>query len=451
MSHPLTHPLPFASPSDYFSQLQRAGRAIVFLDSAQSMAELGRYSYIAVDPCALVTDFVSARQWLAQHQAERDPALPPFQGGLAGLISYDSGCAIALGQLQSNDQAAMTLGVFDLVLAFDHQTESAWIISSGLPESTADKRQQRASDRLAACLSWIAVTDDDAPSSVSTIDLASIKSNFSEATYCQAVRQAIDYILAGDIFEVNLAQRFSASLPAQFDTLALYQRLRAHNPAPFAAYVKLGGIEILSSSPERFVQVDNHHVQTRPIKGTIRRSIDPEADQRLAQQLLSSDKDRAENTMIVDLMRNDLSRVCAPFSVEVPQYCGLETYASVHHLVSVVTGRLESPNDQIDLLQATLPGGSITGAPKIRAIEVIDEIELHSRGVYCGQVVCLGWDGYLDSSILIRSLFVQNQVITWSAGGAIVADSDPHQEYQETLLKAQRLIEVLTAHDTVAR
>ena len=295
------------------------------------------------------------------------------------------------------------------------------------------------------------MTDDDAPSSVSTIDLASIKSNFSEATYCQAVRQAIDYILAGDIFEVNLAQRFSASLPAQFDTLALYQRLRAHNPAPFAAYVKLGGIEILSSSPERFVQVDNHHVQTRPIKGTIRRSIDPEADQRLAQQLLSSDKDRAENTMIVDLMRNDLSRVCAPFSVEVPQYCGLETYASVHHLVSVVTGRLESPNDQIDLLQATLPGGSITGAPKIRAIEVIDEIELHSRGVYCGQVVCLGWDGYLDSSILIRSLFVQNQVITWSAGGAIVADSDPHQEYQETLLKAQRLIEVLTAHDTVAR
>jgi para-aminobenzoate synthetase component 1 len=257
------------------------------------------------------------------------------------------------------------------------------------------------------------------------------------------VQKVIDYILAGDIFEANISQRFKADLPAGLAPFDLYRRLREINPAPFAAYLNFKDTQLASASPERFLKLSAGYVETRPIKGTRPRGKSEEEDATLARELVASEKDWAENVMIVDLLRNDLSRVCENHSVQVPQLCGLESYPSVHHLVSVVTGRLRSGMGALDLLKAAFPGGSITGAPKLRAMEIIAELEPTRRGPYCGSVAYLGFDGALDSSIIIRSFCIRQGQVSFQAGGAVVADSVPRQEQEEVLAKAGALFRAL--------
>ena len=270
---------------------------------------------------------------------------------------------------------------------------------------------------------------------------ALLTSNFAPAEYLETVRRAIEYIHAGDIFQVNLAQRLLH--PATDDPVALYLRLRRRNPAPFGGYFDLGEFQIASASPERFLQVIDSRVEARPIKGTRRRTARPEADLFAGDDLKQSAKDNAENVMIVDLLRNDLSRVCRPESVVVSELCRLETYEFVQHLVSVVRGALRPGLAPLDLLRSAFPGGSITGAPKVRAMEIIAGLEPTARGAYCGSLGYIGFDGTLDTNILIRTITAGRGWWQFPVGGGIVAQSDPHREYEETWHKAEGLLRAL--------
>jgi para-aminobenzoate synthetase component 1 len=269
-----------------------------------------------------------------------------------------------------------------------------------------------------------------------------VTSNFSREGYEAAVRRTVEYIHAGDCFQVNLSQRLLA--PLREYPLELYGRLRELNPAPFSAYFDLGDFQILSASPERFLRVyPDGEVETRPIKGTRPRGRTPEEDAALIRDLANSPKDRAENVMIVDLLRNDIGKVCEYGSVRVPQVCEVETFRFVHHLVSEVRGKLRPGLGPLDLLAAAFPGGSVTGAPKVRAMEIIAELEPTARGPYCG---CLGWigfDGAMDTNILIRTFTAGRGWVQFPVGGGIVADSDPAREYEETLHKAAGLLRAL--------
>jgi para-aminobenzoate synthetase component I len=270
-----------------------------------------------------------------------------------------------------------------------------------------------------------------------------LRSTFTHRGYLDAVARVREYIVAGDIFQANLSQRFQAPLAqSPFD---LYGKLRQRNPAPFAAYLDFGEVVVLSASPERFLLLEENgrQVETRPIKGTRPRGLGPMHDAALGRALAESEKDRAENVMIVDLLRNDLSRVCRPGTVRVPELFALEQHPTVHHLVSTVVGELEPGADAVALLRATFPGGSITGAPKVRAMEIIAELEPTRRGIYCGSVGYLSTSGAMDTSIVIRTYVALEGQVYFQAGGGIVADSDPELEYRETLDKARALIETL--------
>jgi para-aminobenzoate synthetase component 1 len=269
-----------------------------------------------------------------------------------------------------------------------------------------------------------------------------IRSGFTRDGYLAAVERVREYILAGDVFQVNLSQRFEAA--CGLEPFAFYRRLRDVNPAPFAAYLQGEAFAVASASPERFLQVTpDGAVETRPIKGTRPRGPTPEEDQALVVELMASEKDRAENVMIVDLLRNDLSRVCRPGSVDVPALCALESHPTVHHLVSTVSGALEPGRTALDLLRAAFPGGSVTGAPKVRAMEIIAELEPVARGVYCGAIGCMSVTGAMDTSIPIRTATLQGGRAWFHAGGGIVADSDPALEFDETLAKAAGILRAL--------
>jgi para-aminobenzoate synthetase component 1 len=271
--------------------------------------------------------------------------------------------------------------------------------------------------------------------------LPSVSSNFDRSGYLNAVRRAVEYIHAGDCFQVNLSQRLLHK--ENIHPLALYRRLRERNPAPFAGYFGLGDFVIASASPERFLRVENSEVETRPIKGTRPRGATPEEDRRQIDDLMHSAKDRSENVMIVDLLRNDLGRVCGYGSIRVPTVCRLETYEHVHHLVSEVRGRLRPGMGPVDLLRAAFPGGSVTGAPKVRAMEIIAELEPTARGPYCGSLGYIGFDGSMDTNILIRTFTIGRGWMQFPVGGGVVADSDPEDEYAETLHKAEGMLRAL--------
>jgi para-aminobenzoate synthetase component 1 len=273
--------------------------------------------------------------------------------------------------------------------------------------------------------------------------MAGLRSNFTKSSYEEAVRRALDYIRAGDIYQVNLSQRFQA--PYAGDPFDLYLALRTLSPSPFAAFLRFPEFAVLSSSPERFLRYDtaNRGIETRPIKGTRPRGRDAESDRALAEELAASAKDRAENLMIVDLERNDLGRVAEIGSVNVPGMFELETFANVHHLTSTVRARLQAGSDIVDLLRAMFPGGSISGAPKIRAMEIIDELEPAARGVYTGAIGYIGFDGSSDLNIAIRTMVVKGGLASFHVGGGIVADSDPTCEYEETLHKGSAMARAL--------
>jgi para-aminobenzoate synthetase component 1 len=463
MSLPLVHEIAYQDPCRLFAHFKDQEGA-VFLDSAQMRPLCGHYSFIALDPfcvfsakngvltrqgqCLRVDPIEFIRQELAKFSQATIPELPPFQGGFVGYWGYELAQHLEPLPLAARDEMHfpdLIAGLYDVVLAFDQYQQRAWIFSCGFPALQEKERNQRAEQRLAAILQQIQALAplEDSQQRGASVEKIKIVSNFSPDAYVETVQKTIDYIFAGDIFQANISQCFSADLPKDFSAFALYQRLRELNPAPFAAYLHFANTILASASPERFLKLQNGEVETRPIKGTCPRGKSPEDDRALAQALLKSEKDRAENIMIVDLMRNDLSRVCEDHSVQVPQLCGLESYATVHHLVSVVRGKLLAHLSALDLLKASFPGGSVTGAPKLRAMEIIAELEPTQRGPYCGCIAYLGFDGNMDTAITIRTFCIRNNRISFQAGGAIVADSCPNQEYAETLLKARALFKAL--------
>ncbi|MCF8470600.1 MAG: aminodeoxychorismate synthase component I [Parvibaculum sp.] len=463
MSNPLVEDIEWRAPHEVFQALAGEPFALL-LDSATAApgrdpALHGRWSFIAFDPFDRLTrrvsdigkpfDEVKARLG-ALPPISTSPELPPFPGGAAGFFGY--GLGRTLEQLPREEKPFaiddqhlpdLALGFYDTVLAFDMTQARAFIVSTGWPERTAAARKARAKTRMAAIRARLAgVPPFAAPPAAMPSPLGS---NFTRAEYEAAVRRVIGYIHAGDVFQVNLSQRFKAQLAPHDTPYALYLRLRAASPAPFSSFFNFGEGAILSSSPERFLACRDGHVETKPIKGTRPRGSSPDDDKRMAAELLASEKDRAENVMIVDLLRNDISRVCEDHSVIVDKLCELESFANVHHLVSTVRGELRAGKTSTDLLAACFPGGSITGAPKRRAMEIIAELEPTTRGPYCGAIGYLGSDGGMDSAIAIRTMVVKGGCVTFQAGGGIVSDSDPAAEYEETLAKARDMRAALGA------
>ncbi len=374
-------------------------------------------------------------------------------------MSYDLGRSLERLPSPAFDEfgvPALAIGLYDVVLAVDHLERRAWIVSQGFPETEPVARRRRAAQRLEQFRTWLAAGVRASNPNVRTaqrlpleqlapqfpmVGPAGLSSNFSAAGYLAAIRRAIEYIHAGDVFQVNIAQRLL--FPAHDDSVNLYLRLRQRNAATFAGYFDLGETQIASASPERFLQVRDRQVEARPIKGTRSRIARPEADLYSGDELLQNEKDRAENVMIVDLLRNDLSRVCQAESVRVTELCRLESYEFVQHLVSAVRGTLADKRTALDLVRAAFPGGSITGAPKVRAMEIIAELEPTARGAYCGSLGYLGFDGTLDTSILIRTFTAAGGWWQAPVGGGIVAQSVPEREYEETWHKATGLLRAL--------
>jgi para-aminobenzoate synthetase component 1 len=424
----------------------------VFLDSGRPAAGSGRFDILAADPWVTLvtrgglTEIRSLQQvslspedpfaLLRRHLGERTDPLPglPFGGGGIGWFGYDLGRRIERLPVLAEDAEHipdMAVGIYDWALVVDHLERRAWLVGQ-----CRDPRTRECWQDLLALFG-----QPPAPLPRSFRVTGQVRSNLSKDRYARAFERIQHYILEGDCYQVNLAQRFAA--PAEGDPWMGYRDLRRLNPAPFSAYLATPYASVLSSSPERFLRVRAGAVETKPIKGTRPRGCCPEADSALAQELAASPKDRAENLMIVDLLRNDIGRVCAPGSVRVPKLFDVESYATVHHLVSTITGRLAGGEDAVSLLRACFPGGSITGAPKIRAMEIIEELEPHRRGVYCGAIGYLGYDGAMDTNIAIRTLVFSRGTIRFWAGGGIVHDSRMEQEYQETFDKAAALLRLL--------
>ncbi len=455
----------------------------VFLDSGHQQNETsGRYDIIAIDPVAsIVTQgekttinhylsgnknsatsdpFDLLRDLLDQYREQiphhvRQNIKLPFIGGAMGYFSYDLGRRIEKlpsTALDAEDLPEMALGIYDCVLIVDHHKKQSFL-STPSEKNLAQKRITQWQTLLQKARQQNKNTNHNKYLHDHFKVTGDITSNLSFKRYARAFDTIQAYIRAGDCYQVNLTQRFSA--PATGRLWHTYHTLKAINPAPFSAYFNTPFGEILSASPERFLSVQcederdtkqNRHrykVSTKPIKGTRPRADDPVQDQALANALKNSSKDRAENVMIVDLLRNDLGRVCKTGTVNVPKLFAIESYATVHHLVSTVEGILDNNQDAISLLRAAFPGGSITGAPKIRAMEIIEEVEPNRRGIYCGALGYIDFNGNMDTNIMIRSLiYNQNEVRFW-VGGGIVYDSNVDEEYQETLDKGAALLELL--------
>ncbi|MEA2528645.1 MAG: para-aminobenzoate synthetase component [Thermomicrobiales bacterium] len=434
----------------------------VFLDSSLAGSGTGRYSYLTAEPFLIVrsrgrrveltgsigtvvlrADPFDVIQCLLRHyRVAPVPGLPPFLGGAIGYFGYDLGRLLERQPTLTRDADGLpdlNLGFYDWVLAADHLTGKNWHIEtvfSPREENEANARirdfQERLTRPMGSLSRW-------------SPPRQRLRSNLRRGDYLDAVRRVQDYIAAGDVYQVNLSHRLEGRWRGP--TWPLYERLRAASPVPYGAYLALGDVTILSASPERFLQVDPEgmQVETRPIKGTRPRGATAGEDRALAADLLRSEKDRAENVMIVDLLRNDIGKVCQVGSVRVPELLSLEPYATVWQLVSAITGTLRPELDAVDLLRACFPGGSVTGCPKIRAMEIIEELEPVRRGIYCGAIGCLSFTGAMDTSIVIRTLVHVGEQLHLQVGGAIVAESDPSAEYAETIAKARAGLDALGA------
>ncbi|WP_133748895.1 aminodeoxychorismate synthase component I [Pseudomonas sp. LP_7_YM] len=438
------HPLAYhANPTGYFSRVRRAPGAVL-LDSGRPKADRGRFDILSAWP--LETFIPGAQETGAkflQHLRERLAVLGhadlpessplPFAGGILGYLAYDFGRLLEPLPARAVDDLHLPLaqlGLYAWALISDHQRRTTELVFH--PALAHHER-----DRV------ISLFEQPQPSPQATFKLtAPFASDTSAEQYRRAIEQIHAYIQAGDCYQVNFAQRFRTCYRG--DPWTAYQALRLVCPTPFAGYLSLAQDDaVLSLSPERFIKVSQRQVETRPIKGTRPRGKDEAEDAAFARELLASPKDRAENLMIVDLLRNDLGRTCRTGSVKVPELFNLESYPNVHHLVSAVTGELAADKDALDLIGGSFPGGSITGAPKIRSMQIIDELEPTRRALYCGSLLYLDVRGEMDSSIAIRSLLAQNGQIACWGGGGIVADSDWQAEYQESITKVQVLLQTL--------
>lgn len=439
----------FADSSALFSPI--AGQPwSVFLDSGFPYSNQGRYDIIAADPvCTLVTKGditeITRNNLTIKSSADpfdlvKDQLGPdfiriddlPFNGGAIGYFSYDLARRLETLPVIAEDAEQipdMAVGIYNWAVIVDHQQQKSYLAGHDCEEQ---KWQA-----LIAQFSRL----PEQPAHDAFKVVGAIQSNMDKAFYTQAFNRIKQYLKEGDCYQVNLAQRFAAD--CEGDPWTAYQKLRELNAAPFSCYLNLPGVQILSSSPERFLKLTQGVVETKPIKGTRPRKQNDAEDQAQIQSLASSHKDRAENLMIVDLLRNDISKTCKKGSVKVPVIFDVESYATVHHLVSTVTGVLAKGRHALDLLKSCFPGGSITGAPKIRAMEIIEELEPNRRGVYCGAIGYIGFDGNMDSNIAIRTLVHSNNTIRFWAGGGIVNDSVAEEEYQESFDKAAAMIDLL--------
>ncbi|ADE16895.1 para-aminobenzoate synthase, subunit I [Nitrosococcus halophilus Nc 4] len=463
--HPLYAELPYSEDSIPLFEAIRREPWPIFLDSGRPASPFGRFDIIAADPfvtfscrgsettvCKRHDTLLSLENPFALLQSElrrchnKKPPLVfpelPLGGGAMGYFSYDLGRRLEqlpTLALDAEHMPEMAIGLYDWVIVVDHHQRRCFLVGQGY-----DSRTWERWEALKFHLSQIR-----RPPTGSTFRLCGqIESNMNREGYHQAFARIQHYIHEGDCYQVNLAQRFE--VPAQGDPWTLYRRLRLRNAAPFSAYFSTPEGGVLSTSPERFLLVNGGRVETRPIKGTRPRSSSPRRDHRLALELQNSPKDRAENVMIVDLLRNDLGRVCLPGSIHVPNLCAIESFATVHHLVSTVRGQLAPGRDSLDLLQACFPGGSVTGAPKVRAMEIIEELEPHRRGIYCGSLGYIGFEGNMDTNIAIRTLVYNHNSLRFWAGGGIVADSVEKAEYQETLDKAAAILQTLSEYTAPA-
>lgn len=457
MNIPLLTELPYRPDSAALFEAVADRPWAVFLDSGLHHPGQARYDIIAAEPYArLVTrgelteihgdcselsradPFALLREQLAIDpgcRGELSRVELPFTGGAIGYFGYDLARRYEKLPVRARDLERipdMAVGIYDWAVVVDHSEQRAWLAGQGRDPDT-----DRKWDALVRLFTAVSPERQRAPFRVTS----PVTSNLTPRGYGHAFERILNYIRAGDCYQVNLAQRFTAQ--ASGDPWLAYQRLRLINPAPYSAYMNTPYAQILSASPERFLRVTGNQVETKPIKGTRPRAGHDKLDAERIAELLASEKDRAENLMIVDLLRNDLSKNCAIGSVKVPRLFDVESFATVHHLVSTVTGRLEAGRDAIDLLRGAFPGGSITGAPKIRAMQIIEELEPHRRGVYCGAIGYIGYDGDMDTNIAIRTLVHSRGVVRFWAGGGIVADSQREAEYQETFDKAAALLNLL--------
>lgn len=463
-----------ANTADLFARLSHQPWSM-FLDSGQPQGQYGRYDILVADPFITISSiededgirteivqngqktishddpFAVLNRLLAPYQSKENslpyglPGSLPFSGGAVGYFGYDLMRHEA--KLPSHAQLSqaiphMMVGIYDWAVVVDHREKTTCLVSNGFQQATHEH--------------WVSlcalfeqpVNIESAETNPDTFELTTpVTSNMDFSQYAQAFNKVKHYILEGDCYQVNLAQRFSAQ--AKGNSWVAYNKLREISPAPFMAYMNFGHLQVLSGSPERFLQVVGNHVETRPIKGTRPRSDDLALDQQYATDLQASIKDKAENLMIVDLLRNDISKNCEIGSVKADRLFELQSFANVHHLVSIVTGTLQAGKTAIDLLRGCFPGGSITGAPKLRAMQIIEELEPHRRGVYCGAIGYIGFDGNMDTNIAIRTaVYAVNQTnemneISFYAGGGIVADSTLEKEYAETWDKASSMLKTM--------
>lgn len=428
--------LDWIEPGDALTRLHDAPGALLMQGGSASSA--GRFSYLAAFPEFTVLHDDPAegfRRLRARFRRSASPRAPGFSGGYAGLLAYDLGRAFErVDRLPAGvaEWPAVAMGWYGAALVFDHRERT--LVARGEPGPAA---------RLAEAARG--------PARALTAGPGSIAQVWSDAEYLEAARRAVAYVRAGDVFQVNLSHPFRGRAPGADAPAALLRALARTSPAAFSAYLRLDESRaVVTNSPERFIQVGaDGRVETRPIKGTAARASDPRADAAARDALAASLKDRAENLMIVDLMRNDLARVCTPGSVAVDALFAVETYANVHHLVSTVSARLAPGRDVFDLVAGGFPPGSITGAPKPRAMEIIAELEGESRGPYCGALGWIGPDGAADFNVMIRTAALKREGAGWAvevrSGGAITIESDPQSELDETRAKAGAIARAVEA------
>ena len=432
-----------ADPAHHFEKVH-AQCGAVLLDCGHPVSQRGRFDILSAWPLASITpspaeSIDSFRQrcqallkQLAVCQAPETVELP-FTGGLLGYLTYELNSLAQCTEVEGLPSA--TVGLYNWALISDHQLQRCWLVCH---PSMATQRQTELTLLFSAKSACTSTSNN-----IEAFQLAGpFQAQISSERYHSDLQRIHDYIGAGDCYQVNYTQRFSSHY--QGDAWQAYLSLRERCPTPFASFIRVNQQQaIVSLSPERFIQVRQRQVESRPIKGTRARGVTMAEDQDLANALLISTKDRAENLMIVDLLRNDLGRYCSTGSIHVPELFTLESYPNVHHMVSSVTGTLAKKYDALDILMGSFPGGSITGAPKLRAMQIIQELEASVRSIYCGSIFYLDTRGEMDSSITIRTLLANNGEISCWGGGGIVYDSNSDDEYQESIQKVRVLMDTL--------